>query len=115
MLQGFARAGSPAGGTSMHGHRDPVRTSSGLLLKPDRVPIYRQVLTFRHFENVVVEDIAAILPDPRACSHTRTFQAGRRRVRRYFVSDAKKTDTPRPTLRAPTGCASWQNWRAEAN
>jgi hypothetical protein len=78
----------------MHGPHDPVRTSSGLLLKPDRLPIYSQVLTFRHFENVVVENLAAIRLIRGPCSDTRTFQAGLRRVRPFSVSDAKETATP---------------------
>ena len=68
----------------MHRPRDPVRTSSCLLLKPDRVPTCRQVLTFRHFRKRSCWKIAAILSDPRACSHTGTFQVGLRRVRHFF-------------------------------
>ena len=99
----------------MHGHRDPVRTSSGLLLKPDRVPIYRQLLTLRHFENVVVEDIAAILPDPRACSHTQRFNPDVDEFGVFPCPTPRRPTRRARALRAPTGCASCQNWRAEAN
>ena len=83
----------------MHGPRDQVRTSSCLLLKPDPVPIFRQVLTFRRLENLVVENIAAILPDPRGRFSPRTFQAGFARI--WLPPCPTPRGPPRrPTLRA---------------